>query len=118
GEAAARPCCAGRHRCRILSVTCFYVTWGILLLPTLVHLGSPSGTAPPSSSHRDRAAARDFASRCASSVEAFLRPASFLCLCRKRAICPRSAAVSNNSPTDPAVSKISRCSAFGSAFHC
>ena len=49
-------------------------------------------------SHRDRAIATDFASLGVSSVKGSLpRPASSLCLCRNRAICPRSTAVSNRS---------------------
>src|SRR5207245_1272239 len=84
-----------------------------------IHIGSPSWTAPPSSSHRDKAAAPNLASLCGSSVGvSLLQPPSFLCLCRNRAICPRSAAVSSNLPTDPAVSKTSRCSVVGKVFHC
>jgi hypothetical protein len=62
---------------------------------------------------------RYLASLAVSSVKDKLtRSDSFLCLCRNRAICPRSATVSHNFPTDPAVSKISRCSDVGKLFHC
>ena len=85
-------------------------------MSAFIHVGSPSRTAPPSLSHRDKAAAPDLASPAVSSVKGNLtRPDSFLCLCRNRAICPRSAAVSHNFPTEPAVSKISRCSDVGKA---
>jgi hypothetical protein len=76
----------------------------------LIHIHSSSRTAPPSLSHRDRAAAPHLASPSVSLVKGSLPRLASLCLCRNRAICPRSAAVSTSLPTDPAVSKISRCS--------
>src|SRR6266480_4500568 len=43
---------------------------------------------------------------------------SSLWLCRKRAIWPLSVTVCSTSPSEPAVSKSSRCSFVGIVFHC